>query len=330
MILREQAVTRHKRETGPLRIQAQQAQSIVEAMQDDLDGDAVEEGRLDSLKQQLKDAQDEAAVHTSSYEDCINARDALNNKLRIGKEQMAEKDKLIGKAQEQLNLADAKVITRAGQRETALREKNAAEDDIRRAQGDRASRIELRDRDQENLDSFVMQANEVCPRVPVDKGETPDSIDKKIGKFTKDLDTARRRYVGSTDLTQLSTLEASANPCFQILTHNDIDLGWEEVEKILPSRPPERTRYISRLWKPHRKWRNLLRYATLKMSLQLISIVSPTNANMGDYLTVIEAVSRQPARTMAPVPEIHHFACAGPIFLSAQRAWLPWEIAGES
>lgn len=59
----EQAITRHRRESRELRIKMQRLDADVEGLQDALEKDSLEEGRLDALKDGLKEAEDELVTH---------------------------------------------------------------------------------------------------------------------------------------------------------------------------------------------------------------------------------------------------------------------------
>ena len=171
----------------------QQAENIVDELQDALDQDAVEEGRLDVLKAQLTEAREEKSTHEASYEESIIAKDKNNDLLRASREKMASKDVVIEEAQAKVLKAEHKTAQCESQRSSALREKNAAFDSVESGKLEREQYEGERDEESRRVDEFIRKANDFCPRVPVDEGETGDSIELKLEKLNKDLKDAERR-----------------------------------------------------------------------------------------------------------------------------------------
>ena len=189
----EQAILRNKEDARRLKIEMQQAENIVDELLDALDQDAVEEGRLDVLKAQLTEAKDEKNTHEASYEESVIAKDKNNEFLRASREQMARKDVIIEDAKAKVLKAEGKATKCASQRASALRDKNAAFDSVESGKLEREQLERERDEELRRVDEFTQQANELYPRVPVDEGETGDSIELKLEKLNKDLRDGERR-----------------------------------------------------------------------------------------------------------------------------------------
>ena len=171
----------------------QQAENIVDELQDALDQDAVEEGRLDVLKDQLTEAKEEKSTHEASYGESIIAKDKNNELLRTSREQMASKDAFIEEAKANVRKAESKTERCASKRSSALRDKNAAFVSLESEKLERAQYEREREEESQRVDEFIRQANETCPRLAVDEGETCDSIDLKLEKFSKDLKEAEKQ-----------------------------------------------------------------------------------------------------------------------------------------
>lgn len=171
----------------------QQAENIVDELQDALDQDAVEEGRLDVLKDQLTEANEEKSTHEASYGESIIAKDRNKQLLRTSRERMASKDSIIDDAKAKVIKAESRVAKCASLRSSALRDKNAAFDLVESEKLEREQYERERDEESQRVDEFTRKANDFCPRVPVDEGETGDSIDLKLDKLNKDLKDAERR-----------------------------------------------------------------------------------------------------------------------------------------
>ena len=189
----EQAIVKHKQETGRFRIAMQQADALVEELQDALDADAIEEGRLEALKDQLAEAQEDVTTHESSYEESVVAKDKNNDSVRTTRDEMATIDRQIQGAESQVTRAEAKATNCANQRMASLRDKNAALEAVTKEQGE-VDKLNVERLDQIGIvENFIRQANEHCARVPVDEGETGDSIERKYEKLQRDLDRAEKR-----------------------------------------------------------------------------------------------------------------------------------------
>ena len=189
----EQAIVRHQKAIGRLRVEWQQAQTTVEELQDGLDHDAVEEGRLDALKEQLTEAKDEKNTHENSYENSVVEKDKLFKALKATKDQMADLDKSIKEAEAKLLKAENRAAHCASSRETALREKNSALDVVDQVLQDRQETQRERDNKAATVETFQSEASLIHPRVPIGKGETCRVIEEKLNKMTADLRKAEKR-----------------------------------------------------------------------------------------------------------------------------------------
>lgn len=184
---------KQKQEIGHRRIEMQQADTLVDELQDALDADAIEEGRLDVHKQQLAEAQEDQATHEASYGEFVIARDKNNDSMRTTRDEMAEMDKEIEEAEAKVAKAESKATRCSDQRAAALREKNVAIEAVEKEKRDREMYEKERDNKVADVESFTNQANEHCARVRVDEGETPESIERKYEKLRKDLAKADKQ-----------------------------------------------------------------------------------------------------------------------------------------
>ena len=191
----EQAVVRHGKVTSRLRIESQQAQDLVEELQDALDRDAVQEGKLDVLKEQLTEAQGEKETYESTYEDSVVAKDTNYKAVKATRGQLAELDELIKEAEAQLLKAENKAGQRALSREVALREKNAALEAVENEKERRQMTQAQRDEKTIEIEDFTRQASEHHERVPIEKGETCDKLEAKLHRLKFDLSRAEARYL---------------------------------------------------------------------------------------------------------------------------------------
>lgn len=190
----EQNIVRHQKESQDLQIDIEKSQSVLEHLQDALDQDASAEGRLDALKDQLSEAEQEKMTHEGSYQESVAAKDKLFQDLIATRQQMAELDVLIKESTAKKLKAEVRAAQRRNQREEALRVKNGALEAAVTASLDRDTCVVERDRHEEYVQDFNKQATDFCPRVVVDDGETPESLERKYKKLEKDVERAEGRY----------------------------------------------------------------------------------------------------------------------------------------
>lgn len=182
-----EAIVRHGRETKRLRLAMQKAEDVVEKLQDALDSDAIEEGRLEALKEHLAEAEEERTTYAGSFEESVIASDKAKESLRTKREQLSEIDLRIEEATTKLNKAKARFAKAEDQRGKALQRKNTAIESVQDAKDKLAHTESERDDKATVVAHFIEEASKICARVPVDAGETGTSIDKKLAKLDADV-----------------------------------------------------------------------------------------------------------------------------------------------
>lgn len=181
------AIGVHSREAKALRIAGQRIETSIEELQDALDHDAVEEGRLDALKEHLKEVQDEKSTHEGSYEESVLTLDRIKEAMRVSLAEMSTLDLQIAEAKAKIRKAENKALKASTVRANALQSKNAAIESVQALQENKRRTLEWREEKVLQVADFTAQASEICPRVPVDAGETGQSLDKKLEKLHNDL-----------------------------------------------------------------------------------------------------------------------------------------------
>lgn len=183
----------------------QQAETVVDDLQDALDNDRIEEGRLDALKEQLTEAQDEKRTHENSYGDMVVAKDKNNELVKSTRDQMAAMDVNIKKVEAIVLKAENKATKCANDRSAALREKNAAIEEINKAHIEREREEKARELKHAHVEEFTVKATSFCARVPIDEGQTYTTLLRRYEKLEKDLIEANNRYAFSNalDLAQI-------------------------------------------------------------------------------------------------------------------------------
>lgn len=186
---------RHHRELDQQRIAVQTAEDRAEEFKEVLEKENVEDGNLDILRETLKDAEEEKSVNEGSYNDSVEAMNTIMNSLRdIRKELKAEDDK-IATLQTELQIAKSEEQTVHDKRRQILSAKNAVVERIDDAKNHKARLNRRKDEINDIIVDYEEKASLVSPRVPVDEGETPNSLDHKLERLHRDMQRYNQEWV---------------------------------------------------------------------------------------------------------------------------------------
>jgi len=208
-----QAITVHNRDKGKLKIAVQRAEDRVEKLQIELEKDSVQDGRLDGLNTELAEAKQELAMDQDAYGGMQLEIQRLNEislekkrELDAVKERVTDHENKVRKAQLKIrNTAQARKIT--------LEEKNVAITLIADFQEAKAAAERKRENATTKLATYVEQASKVSVRIPIDEGETVESIDAKLQSLNRRLQELRRKQ-GGTD-QEINDAATEANEVYQ-------------------------------------------------------------------------------------------------------------------
>lgn len=183
----EQGLHRHKRESNSLRVAMQSAQRIVDDLQDALENDAVEEGRLEALKTQLVEAQEEVGTCEASFEDSVLEIDKIRESMGVSRRRMKNLDLQIAGFKARLDKAEKAAAKASTRRQTALHDKNEVINKEEEAVRQKATLEHERQEKVGVVAAFIEEASKICARVPVEAEQTCSSLDKKLQKLNADL-----------------------------------------------------------------------------------------------------------------------------------------------
>ncbi|KAL8807129.1 MAG: hypothetical protein Q9200_004795 [Gallowayella weberi] len=193
----EQAIVRHKRESRELRVEMQRLDTDVGRLQDAVDRDSLEEGKLDALKEGLEEAKEELTMYQASYGDSVIAVDETREAMRQLRDKMKVIDDEVAEIQAKITKAEKKAMKLSGQRDAALRDKNAAFAELEKGQKSKEAIESRRDSLAVTVNTFTEQANQCHSRVAVEEGQTPASLEQKLDKLQGDLARWEQRLGGS-------------------------------------------------------------------------------------------------------------------------------------
>lgn len=178
---------RHAREGKELQIAQQRIEDHVEELRDALEKETVEDGHLEVLQSTLQEAKEEKHLNEGSYADSVNAMDAVMQKLKSTRQEIAAKDKEASAFQANLRIAQSEQLRVSEKRQKILSDKNAAIRQIDDLKQEKAKIGRRREQVVARILDYSEKASLVSPRVAVDEGETPGSLDKKLDRLHKDL-----------------------------------------------------------------------------------------------------------------------------------------------
>lgn len=159
-----------------------------DALREALDKENVEDGRIDSLHANLKDAEDEVNVHQGSLNDSATAMSAIENDLQDIRQELAAKEVDIRQLDENFRVAKDERSRCDHRRLEIISDKNRAITHIDDGKRERNEVLKNLDHLKERVEDFTRKASQVFPRVPIDEGETRKSIEQKLIKLQRDMD----------------------------------------------------------------------------------------------------------------------------------------------
>jgi chromosome segregation ATPase len=190
-----QELDRHTRTEKDLNYRVQRAEDHAEALKDALEKENADDSQLDVLQNVLREHESEIELHEGS---CRDADAEMAAKMQAIKEvrreinaHQAEQDIL----KTNLDVAESEKKLVESKRRKLLDDKNAA---IRQIELDKAERLNVcnkREQVQRRVQEYTEKAGLVSARVPIDEGETPRSLERKLERLDRDLNRYNTEYV---------------------------------------------------------------------------------------------------------------------------------------
>ena len=207
----EQALFRWDRTNKELRRAKQQADDAVEAMQNEIENNRPQDGKIQELRIQLQSVNDDVDAAQRSYQDGVDWKDRLNELATAPDGLKAKADAALREYQSakmQIEKAENRKAQLESDRVHALRSKNLALEEIKIATDRHALAEEERDKQARNVEEFVGHAGQVCTRVPVDEGVTTQILDKRLEQFIAEYERVQREAGGTSEELNMAYLTA--------------------------------------------------------------------------------------------------------------------------
>jgi uncharacterized protein (DUF488 family) len=188
-----QEIGKHKKVEKNLRLASQRADELVESLQDALEKDAIEEGRLEALKNGLEEAEGEKQHLQNAYKDTVREKDTNLAKRNANLKGMDDIDKRTAEVDVRILKAKDRERKMSDRRMVALQEKNKLFQVVETAQANKLNLTTKRADKAQCVASFIQDAGKIGARLPIDEGDTPEILDKKLQKLNADLQRYQQR-----------------------------------------------------------------------------------------------------------------------------------------
>ncbi|PGH01414.1 hypothetical protein GX51_05221 [Blastomyces parvus] len=183
-----QALVRHKKQVEDLRADLQKAEDSVEELQNAIERDTTEDGRLEGLLASLQENEGEKRTHQSSFEDSVNKMDSIVEILNEKKDEALQIGQTIAEYREKVEQLEEEHSRMLEKRRKALTDKNVVVDKLESVKADKEYIARKRQELVDIILDFSAKASSISPRVTVPEGETANSIDMKLVRLKRDLD----------------------------------------------------------------------------------------------------------------------------------------------
>lgn len=205
--LADQALFRWDRRNKDLRREKQQADDNVEAMQNEIENNRPQDGKIQELKVQLEGVIEDVDAVQRSYQDGVDWKDRLNENANGPEGLKAKADAALREyqtAKMQIEKAENRKAQLEADRVHALRSKNFALEEIDREKDTLRRAEESRDELKELVETYIREAQAICRRVPVEQGITPEILDRRLDQFIAEFRRVQEEVGGTKEQLTLA------------------------------------------------------------------------------------------------------------------------------
>ncbi|KAF2267665.1 dna repair protein-like protein rad18 [Lojkania enalia] len=193
-------IQNHDKEKRQLKIQFQTAQESVERLESELSAATPNAGMIEQLEEALRDVQNEKDFEEGQYQDTIIEKDKLNAEARGSKSSLEEAQDRLSSLNIALGKAASKADKMARKREEVLREKNRALEEVHAAERNKTEWEQKRGAQLGIVEENTQYAMLISSaRVEVPRGETHDSLMKKLDRLVTEREESEKQLGGSEE-----------------------------------------------------------------------------------------------------------------------------------
>jgi structural maintenance of chromosomes protein 6 len=153
-------------------------------LKDKLEADTPQEQALEGLEKDLAEAEEELTLNQSMYQDSVNEKDKLSAENKPIRTQLNDMESELAEIEERINHAERAYNKAAQKRETKQFETNRKHEEVGDAEKTKERLIRDRDAQVSLVQDFDNEAQKISSRIPIDDGETTDSLEAKLNKLS--------------------------------------------------------------------------------------------------------------------------------------------------
>ncbi|KAM3421934.1 Structural maintenance of chromosomes protein 6 [Cercospora zeina] len=259
----KQAVEKHRRETNILNIRHQEADDEVEKVQNEIDANIPQDGRLQELENQLKEVNAELEGAKAAMEDAIGAKADLNDRARELKTAVDQAQQALDKEHGLIARAEERLSKCKDGRTEALFAKNAALADVNRYK-EHLERTQQKVLDQQAVvDEWTSEARKTSERVGIEDGQTIESLGQQLSRLQEDIKKAQRQQGGSREELVEAHLKA----------HNALSEAKNETKMMKQTADTLKSTLTER----RRRWGLFRKYISMRTRIQFNYLLSERN-----------------------------------------------------
>lgn len=182
----KQAIVRHQRQIKALENDIDRQEVEIQDLKDVLEKDTPQTGLLEQYERNLSDAQDTKRMNEDQYKDSIIEKDKLGQDARPLKDQLNVLADELGDLDARIKKVESRLEKATNKREEDIRKANLSHERVGDARKAKAAIEADRDEQVARVNDFTEQAETISQRIPVDVGETAESLEAKLKKLQRE------------------------------------------------------------------------------------------------------------------------------------------------
>ncbi|KIW02792.1 uncharacterized protein PV09_05853 [Verruconis gallopava] len=202
-----QAIAKHKRDMKSLHDQLDRQEVAIQDLKDELEADTPQRGLLEQYEQQLEDAKETEQMNINTYQDSVLEKDRLNAEQRPIKTELDKLQSEIEMLEERIKKAELRLEKAKDKCEIERRRTNQSHELVKDAEAAKTNLEKKREEQEKLVADFTEQAEQVSRRVPIDDGETVESLEAKLLRLQREQARQRDELGGDKETLILKKLE---------------------------------------------------------------------------------------------------------------------------
>jgi chromosome segregation ATPase len=203
-----QALVRFETEAKAAQLAVTHGGQRIALLKDQLELAKPQDGKLDTLKEQLREAEESVSHLQGQYNAASEARAPLMAEFQQLKQAVDAADAHVTQHGRKIERIEAIIRKAREKRDTSLQLKNDADNNLRDAKDEKGQQAELLKEAKDTVKTYITEATKYCARVRVGAGETPKSLEERLTQLDKQQKDAERRLGGNMGDLKLRAAQA--------------------------------------------------------------------------------------------------------------------------